>query len=63
MNRKLFLHGKVNQAERDLLEKIARSERVTLSEALRIALRSEGRRRGLWPPPDPPGDECQEVPA
>jgi hypothetical protein len=50
VNRNERVEVRVSSAERELLDRIADLERVRPSEAVRIVLRAEGRRRGLWPP-------------
>lgn len=50
--RDLYVHGRLSKAERRLWEKLASVERVSLSEAVRIALREAGKSRGLWPLPE-----------
>jgi len=50
MNRDHRIDARISAAERALLDRIAEAEYVKPSEAIRLALRAEGRRRGLWPP-------------
>lgn len=52
MNRDLRAGFRLSVEERAALLAIARAERRRPSEALREMIRTEAKRRGLWPPSD-----------
>jgi hypothetical protein len=51
------LEVRITPDEHAILREIAQRERLRPSELIRWLIRSEGRTRGLWPPPN--GDKME----
>lgn len=59
VTREKQLRARISDAEEMLIRHLARIERVGISEAVRLALREEGKRRGLWPPREGDGPRVE----
>jgi len=46
----LNMRFRVNDPERNALQRLAKLEAMTLSEAVRLAVRESCKARGIWPP-------------
>ncbi len=48
-NRRLFVHCRISEAERQALDRLQQIEAARPSEIMRTALRELARQRGAWP--------------